>query len=374
MVRRDWLNLMLKIANPVLTNLEAGTLWQNLPVEKPDRAPYAHLEAFGRTLTGLAPWLELEGLDREERELQEKTRKTVLTCLNHATDPGSPDRMNFSEGYGQALVDAAFLAHGLLRATKSIMDKLDDRVRGNLVGCLKSTRVFEPFPSNWLLFSAIIEAALFALGEKWETGPVDRAVNAMERWYVGDGMYSDGERFHFDYYNSFVIHPMYVDVLWTLAPVMPRYRELLPKALSREARYAAILEQMIAPEGTYPITGRSITYRFGAFHALSHAALIENLPPELVPNQVRCALSAALERTARGNLFDGNGFLKVGIVGAQPGLGEGYICVGSAYLCEAVFLPLGLSPEHPFWSGPETDWTSKKVWSGADLPCDHALD
>lgn len=374
MVRRDWLSLMLKIADPVLTNLEAGTLHQNLPVEKPDRAAYAHLEAFGRTLTGLAPWLELEGLSGEERETQEKTRKTVLRCLDNATDPNSPDRMNFSEGYGQALVDAAFLAHGILRATKSIVDKLDDRVRGNLVDCLKATRVFEPFPSNWLLFSAMVEAALYALGEKWETGPVDRAVDAMEQWYVGDGMYSDGERFHFDYYNSFVIHPMLVDVLRTLAPVVPRYQELLPKALSREARYAAILERMISPEGTYPVAGRSITYRFGAFHALAHASLIGNLPPELPANQVRCALSAVLERTARGNLFDENGFLKVGIMGSQPGLGEGYMCVGSAYLCEAVFLSLGLPPEHPFWTGPETDWTNKKVWSGTDVPCDHALD
>ena len=211
MVRRDWLNLMLKIADPVLKNLEAGTLHEALPVEKPDRAPYAHLEAFGRTLTGIAPWLELPGLTGEERETQEKYRETVLTCLDNATDPASPDRMNFSKGYGQALVDAAFLAHGLLRAPTAIMDKTDARTRANLVDCLKATRAFEPYPSNWLLFSAVVEAALRALGEKWETGPVDRAVNAFERWYVGDGMYSDGERFHFDYYNSFVIHPMYVD-------------------------------------------------------------------------------------------------------------------------------------------------------------------
>lgn len=29
---------------------------------------------------------------------------------------------------------------------------------------------------------------------------------------------------------------------------------------------------MISPEGSYPVIGRSITYRFGSFHALADAA------------------------------------------------------------------------------------------------------
>ncbi len=372
--RRDWVGLMLRIADPVLSSLERGTLHDDLPVEKPERAAFAHLEAFGRTLTGIAPWLELQGLTGEERELQEEYRRRVIKCLDNATDPDSPDRMNFSEGYGQALVDAAFLAHGLLRAKGEIVDRLDGRVRRNLVDCLRATRVFEPYPTNWLFFSAMIETALYMLGEQWDIAPVERAADAFEKWYVGDGMYSDGEKFHFDYYNSFVIHPMYVDIARLLAGAAPKLRELLPKVTAREARYAGILERMISPEGTYPIAGRSICYRFGAFHALAHACLTDNLPPELAPNVVRSALSAVLERTERGGMFDEKGFLKVGVVGAQPDLGEEYICVGSAYLCEAVFLPLGLPPEHEFWSGPDGAWTNKLVWSGADMPRDRAMD
>ena len=59
--RAYWLQTMLKIADPVLKNLAAGTLKQNMPtVFHPDRAEYMHLEALGRTVCGIAPWLELD--------------------------------------------------------------------------------------------------------------------------------------------------------------------------------------------------------------------------------------------------------------------------------------------------------------------------
>ena len=158
------------------------------------------------------------------------------------------------------------------------------------------------------------------------------------------------------------------------APHVPAYAALLPKVKKRARRYAAIQERLISPEGTYPMTGRSLCYRFGAFQALAHAALSGNLPEELSPAQVRCGISAVMERTVKGGMFDEKGFLKVGVIGNQPSLGEHYICVGSVYMCVAAFLPLGLSPAHPFWSAPDEPWTNKKIWEGADLPCDEAVD
>ena len=374
MTRKDWLLLMLKIADPVLTDLAKRRLHETLPVGKPERAMYAHLEAFGRTLTGISPWLELEGLTGEEAALQERYRALAAECMDAATDPGSPDFMNFSEGYGQALVDAAFLAHAIVRAPNALCRSLDQRVQRNIAEALKATRKFEPFPSNWLFFSAMVETALLVMDDRYDIAPVERAIGAFEEWYVGDGTYGDGERYHFDYYNSFVIHPMYVDMLREFAGTGARYAELLPTVRKRASRYAAILERLIAPDGTYPIIGRSICYRFGAFHALAHAALTDNLPENVLPAQVRCALSAVIARTAAGGMFDENGFLKTGVYGSQPSLGEEYICTGSLYLCLAVFLPLGLAPQHPFWTDPDEAWTSVRIWTGEDMPLDHAAD
>src|SRR5512139_3638386 len=56
-----WISILLKVASSVLQNLAAGTLKANMPVESAgaERVKYSHLEAFGRTLAGIAPWLEL---------------------------------------------------------------------------------------------------------------------------------------------------------------------------------------------------------------------------------------------------------------------------------------------------------------------------
>jgi hypothetical protein len=32
-----------------------------------------------------------------------------------------------------------------------------------------------------------------------------------------------------------------------------------------------------------------------------------------------------------------------------------------------------LPASHAFWNGLAADWTSRKIWSGQNLPADHAL-
>ena len=71
--------------------------------------------------------------------------------------------------------------------------------------------------------------------------------------------------------------------------------------------------------------------------------------------------------------FDDNSWLTLGFAGHQPSLAEVYISTGSAYLCSAGLLPLGLPAAHPFWSAPDAPWTAVKAWGGLDLPADHAI-
>ncbi len=364
MVTRElWLKTMLKTADPVLSALSEKRLAATIPVDfHPDRAMYACLEAFGRTLCGMAPWLGAE-LSGDEEVTRREYLATVRKCLANAVDPEGEDLMNFTEGYGQSLVDAAFLAHAIVRAPKALYFDLPEDTRKKLVGALRSTRKFTPYSSNWLFFSAMIEIFLKIAGEDWDLAPVDRALDAFMGWYVGDGLYSDGELFHTDYYNSFVIHPMMTDILRELRSE-DKYAQMYETELARAKRCAEILERLIMPDGSYPIIGRSSTYRYGAFHLLAQAALEGFLPDSLPPSQVRSALTAVIKRVHQGEIYDKNGWLLPGVTGFQPGLADFYISTGSLYLCETVFLPLGLPAGDRFWAEPDLPWTQKRVWAG----------
>lgn len=321
------------------------------------------------------PLAGLEGLEGEEEQLRARYAALMLEAIGAAVDPQSPDYMEFKTE-GQPLVDAAFLAHALVRAPKAITGRLDERVKGHLIAALKQTRRTAPSGSNWLLFSAMVEAALYILGDAdYDRMRVGYAVHMFMDWYKGDGVYGDGKDFHWDYYNSFVIQPMLVDVVAIFEQESEQYAALKPVIMERAQRYASVLERSIAPDGTYPFLGRSIVYRFGAFQLLSQAALQHFLEEALPPAQVRCALTAVIERimNAPGTL-DEKGWLRPGIYGYQPELAESYINTGSLYLCAAVFLPLGLLPSDPFWSGEELKWTALRIADGENVMRDHALE
>lgn len=376
-VRKEWLDALLRIVSPVLDSLEKGQLKKDLPLSfHEERADFAPLEAFGRGMLGLAPWLEAESEDLEAREraLQEKYRAKAIKCIAMATDPDSPDFMVFDRG-GQPLVDTAFLAHAIVRAPKALAGSLSPEVRHNLAEAFRSSRQITPGSSNWLFFSAMVEAGLYILGEPYDLVRVLYALRTFQGWYKGDGVYGDGAMLHCDYYNSFVIQPMYVDLVKLFADKSPEIEAMGGTVIARAARYASVLERMIGPEGSYPVVGRSICYRFGAFQMLSQAALQHELEEGVSPASVRCGLTAVIRRVMSApDMFDEKGWLLPGVYGYQPELAEGYINIGSLYLCSAVFLPLGLSGKDEFWSGAEEEWSGKKVWSGGHISIDHAED
>jgi hypothetical protein len=374
--RAYWIAMLERVAGPVLENMSRGTLHARMPVEaRPgvkDRPEYTHLEAIGRTLTGIAPWLELGPGSEEEGRRRARVAESARAAIAHAVDPAGPDYCNFERGR-QPLVDAAFLAHGILRAPRELWEKLPAPVQRNVVAAMIKTRRIKPGQNNWLLFAALVEALLARVGETWDRPRVETALTAHEKWYKGDGIYGDGPNFHWDYYNSFVIHPMMLDVLAVLGKESPDWEALHTKEVQRARRYAAIQERLISPEGSYPPIGRSIAYRMGAFQLLGQMALRKQLPQGVSPAQVRCGLTAVMKRQMeRPGTFDAKGWLLVGLAGHQPSLGETYISTGSLYLCCAVFCPLGLPASDEFWSAPAEPWTARKLWDGVDAPADHA--
>ena len=376
--RKYWLRVLVKIADPLLESLSRGELRKSMPVEcksgmDADRRKVTYLEAFGRLMAGMSPWLELGADNSEEGQLRKKYIALAQKSMKIAVDPESPDFMNFTEG-GQPLVDAAFLAHAILRAPNVLWAQLDQTTQQQIVVAMKSSRVITPGYSNWLLFSAMVEAFLLFAGEQHDELRMDLAIRKHMEWYKGDGMYGDGPDFHWDYYNSYVIQPMLVDILGELMKHSKKYEKTSETVVKRAQRYADIQERLISPEGTFPAIGRSLPYRFGAFQLLAQMALQHRLSDELNSAQVRSALSAVIQRMIEApGVFDSNGWLRIGFFGHQPNIAESYISTGSLYLCSVGLLPLGLPASDPFWADAPMDWTSRKIWSGQDFKADHAI-
>ena len=373
--RDFWVKTLVRLTEPVVTNLAAGTLRKNFPRRRGTWTDsVAELEAFGRVMTGLGPWLELPDDETDEGRLRVQVRENVIKALDNITRPGSPDRMPFEQP-GQSLVDTAFLAQGLMRCRNNVWARVPETVKTNVCDCLRATRKIKPFESNWLLFASEIEAFLLE-----ETGACDEqrlrygidAFMTRPGWYVGDGLYADGKDFAMDGYNSFVIQPM----LWDVANVMVRRglkdgESYLKTIRGRLHRFADLQERMIGPDGTYPLFGRSITYRFGTFQGLALAALIGPDQYPAKPGAVRAALTAVLKRQTGPENFLPGGWLRVGFNGEQPMLAERYIDFGSVYMCAAVFLPLGRPANDVFWTESASDWTQKAAWSGRPARGDH---
>jgi hypothetical protein len=378
--RDSWLSYMDKIARPVLSNLAEDRLREKMPValaKKIDNAEHrskvAYLEAFGRTLCGIAPWLETEGGSKEEIDLRKQYREWALKAIDNATDSTAKDYMLWKGG--QPLVDASFVAFALVRSPW-LWEHLDAKVKQQVVTCFRTTRSAMPVYSNWLLFSGMIEAFFCKYGYEYDAMRIEFGVREFaQHWYIGDGLFSDGMDFHFDYYNSIVIHPYLAAIIDVVRTRSRSYAWFVQRLDTINKRYAEIQERSINTDGTYPVFGRSITYRGGVFHHLSDIALRKKLPASLRPAQVRSALAAVITKTLGSpSTFTKDGWLSIGLYGSQPGLADVYITTGSLYICMNIFVALGLPDTDEFWSAPAEPWTSVKVWRGDDVPADHAMD
>ncbi len=377
--RQFWLQQMDKMVKPVLYNLAKDSLRIAMPQvtsihidNKEHRIKVQYVEVLGRVLSGIAPWLQLEDGDAEEIALRKQYREWVLQGLKNSLDSNAKDFMNYDIG-GQQLVDASYVALALIRAPW-IWEHLDAKNQSLMMKSIVTTRKFKPVFSNWLLFSAMNEAFLAKFGYSWDPMRVDYALQQMEQWYVGDGMYKDGSTYAFDYYNSYVIHPYLAKIADIIGAKVKDYNGMFEKIRKRNERYAIIQERLINTDGTYPATGRSIIYRGGAFHHLADMAYRKALPKQLSPAQVRCALTAVIKKTLESPGTYKNGWLTIGLYGSQPDLGDFYNNQGSPYICTNIFLPLGLPASDPFWSNPPAKWSAQRIWAGEDFPNDHSAD
>ena len=379
--RQYWCSLAYKMAQPVLENMAKGELQKNMQTEfSPSfdnrNKKVLYMECFGRLMAGVAPWLTLPDDATAEGKQRKQLREWALASYKNAVDPQSPDYLCWGIG-GQNLVDAAYIAESFLRAYDTLWKPLDEVTKKRYLAEFAKLRHIDPPYTNWLLFSSTIESFMAKAGGDFDEYRVNSACRKVEEWYVGDGWYADGPSFAFDYYSSYVFHPMYLETLQAMvdAKVNSRldYQKYYDRELKRCQKYSIILERFISPEGTFPAFGRSIPYRMATMQPLALMAWYQTLPNDLSNGQVRAALTKVLHRMFdQENNFNEKGYLSIGFCGnSQKNVADWYTNNGSLYMTTLAFMPLGLPADHPFWTDAAQPWTQVKAWNNQQFPKDY---
>lgn len=375
--RQVWADLCYKISQPVLENMSKGNFQKDFPLELSPTwdgrdTKVAYLETFARLMAGISPWLALPDDGTPEGKQRKQLHEWAIQAYKNAVDPNSPDKITWLTNTSQPLCDASYLVESFMRAPEATWGQLDEVTKKRYIEGLKSLRTIRPAYNNWLLFRAMVEVFFMSIGEDVDEYALSVGLQKMSEWYLSDGWYSDGPEYAMDYYNSYVMHPMMVEVVEMCKKHKFSTPISLDLAVKRMNRFNTILERFISPEGAYPAVGRSVIYRMGAFQTLAMSAWKYGLPKDLTNGLVRSALTCVMKRmfAVDGN-FDDKGYLRLGFAGHQPNLANYYSNSGSLYMTSLVFMPLGLPADHPFWTAPAEPWTSQKAWSGQEFPEDY---
>lgn len=367
------IQLLQQIADPVLKPLSEEKLRLEFPRKdwetRESNIETSPLQAFGRTLSGMAPWLSLGADETMEGRLRAAYIELARKSLINASNPDSPDYL-FGKATQERIVHAAYIAYPLLLAPKQLWEPLTKEQQNNIISALKTHRLFKPNTSNWLLFPAIIETAILKFTGDANQKTIRYAVKKMDDWYLGDGIYGDGPDFHRDYYNSYVIHPLLIETIRQCSSLGLKTKISLKESIERGKLYAKLIENMISPEGTFPVTGRSSVYRIAALQLLEYLAYRDDfIPATCSPGATRAAITSVIRNMmSMPGTFDKAGYLNAGIVGEQENARDYYNYTGALYMCTVGLTHLGISPEQPFWKEAASAWTQQRIWNGEELP------
>ncbi|MFF2040832.1 DUF2264 domain-containing protein [Kitasatospora sp. NPDC058170] len=278
------------------------------------------------------------GLDAGTRT---PTAERDLADGDHESWPLITDR-------GQAMVEAASIAFALRLTRPWLWDRLDGAVRDRVGRWLADALHRAPNDNNWWIFPLAVGGFLAEAGVEEEDAraAVRRGLERIDRFYLGDGWYTDGRPRAFDHYNGWALH---------LYPVLHAHladdRALLAEYGDRLAAHLTGYVHTFGADGAPVHQGRSLTYRFAATAPLWAGALAGRTP--LGPGATRRLASGALRHFLDRGAVDGRGLLTLGWHGPELRLVQPYTGPASPYWAGSGFLGLLLPPGHPVWTEPE---------------------
>jgi hypothetical protein len=309
--------------------------------------PAGWLEGFARPLWGLAP-LAAGGGQFEHWPLWQQG-------LASGSDPKNPEYWGLAGDFDQRSVEQAAFGFALALAPKQLWEPLAPTAKAQLGDWLRNINRVKLVSNNWLFFRVLVNLGLERCGQEFSQEHVDADLTQLDRFYIGDGWYSDGpfgppyrDGRLGDYYVPMAFH--FYSLLYTrLAaagdpPRIARFGE-------RARRFAQDFQYWFAADGAALPFGRSLTYRFaqGAFWGGLAFAGVEALPWGVIKGLYLRHLRWWLKQP----IFSDTGLLTIGYAYPNLVMAESYNSPGSPYWAMKALLPLALPDTHPFWRAEE---------------------
>lgn len=340
--RKDFEALMHKILQPLLPLYSPGGALLQLGdtgVTYPRRT--IGMEGFSRPLWALAPYWLGGGQPGPFAEVYRRG-------LAAGADPDGPEYWGSPGDYDQLFVEMAAIACAILEVPAVVWEPLAENEKQNLARWLNTINTHELPHCNWLFFRVLVDLALDSVGMPCDLPQMERDLDEIDSWYVGDGWYTDGTpsiKPQRDYYIPWALQ--YYGVLYSVfaarrAPA--RAERFRRRALEFGRQFAFWFDE----NGAALPYGRSLGYRFGqcAFYSACVFAGLEPLPLPVMKGIIVRNLQWWMEKP----IFDRDGVLTIGYTYPQLYMSERYNAPGSPYWGMKSFVVLALPADPPFWS------------------------
>lgn len=298
------------------------------------------LEGFARVLWGLVPFWKSGG----STELD----VCVLDGIRHGSDPQDSEYWgNFPDG-SQAFVEMAPFGHGLLLTPERIWEPLNEQEKEKFNQWLFQINEHIISDNNWLFFRVLVNCGLKKVGGHYDGAQVEKDLNRIEEFYLGEGWYADGMTKQVDYYIGFAMHfygLIYAHTMQNEDPVRAkRFKE-------RAEKFAKDYIYWFGKHGEALPYGRSLVYRFAQASFWSALAFCEM--PVFPWGVLKGIINRHLRYWFSNPILDAEDKLTIGYAYPSLNYSEGYNSPSGVYWALKTLLILALPEEHIFWKTEE---------------------
>lgn len=358
--KKDFTDLLFDILNPIKSHYSEKNAYLMLGTHSTwYEDAGAKTESFSRPLWGLVPFFAGGGEDEE-------FEKIYINGITAGTDPNSGEYWGDCHDADQRFVEMAAMAYGIMFAPQKLWEPLSDEAKDNYAAWLYTINDHRVCDSNWTFFRVLVNIALKGAGRKYSAEILEKDLNRIDEFYIGDGWYKDGVKGQKDYYIPFAFH------FYSL--IYARYMENEDPERSKlyKDRACEFAQQFIYwfdDNGEALPYGRSLTYRF-AQTAFWSACVFTGIKPFPVGVMKGIIVRNFRQWFENSQIFDNGHILTVGYKYANLLMAEHYNAPGSPYWSLKVFAMLMLDDNDEFWSAEEEPLpklADKKLIKAADM-------